>query len=144
MGSILPNKDASSILLKETINRYKDMGITKVSVLMAKKYYKLWTATNGHYLFLLDVTNSNELKNMKDILELVSYLFTLIVLFIINYDNIKNFKDNNDNLLFVKIFTIGYILANLLVVVNERYNYPIYILLLILICNNSKSGCKKV
>ena len=120
MGSILPKKDASSILLKETINRYKDMGITKASVLMAKKYYKLWTATNGHYLFLLDVTNSKELVNMEDILELVSYLFTLIVLFIIIYDNIKNFKDNNDSLLFVKIFTIGYILANLLVVVNER------------------------
>ncbi len=148
IDNILLKENPSNILLKETIKRYKDLGIWKTSILFAKKYYCLWTDVNGNYIFLLDVTNNDILVKTQKYLEISSYFIFINLLCYTIYCKIKEIKLKDYKLLIVDIFIIIYVISNILMVVNGRYNYPIYILLLILICNTRKtylkSECKKV
>ena len=124
-------------LLEESFNRYKNMGILKSSKLMIKKYNNLWTDNNGNYTFLVNITDESILNKIEMPLQVISYFITLILLIFVIIKKINNIK--NDKMLLTDLFIIGYILSNLLIVVNGRYNYPIYLLLSLLIgCENGK------
>lgn len=135
ISELLNKENGSNLLLKASFDRYKDMGIFKSIKLMLKKYYKLWTDTNGNYLFLNDITNNNILNELEIYLEIISYFITLLLLIIVIINEYNSLKKDNYKMLFIELFTIGYILSNLIIVVNDRYNYPIYILLILLACN---------
>lgn len=133
---LLEKENGSTLLLKASFERYKDMGIIDTSKLMLKKYYKLWTDTNSNFLYLDDITNYNILNDLKTPLDIISYFVTMLILIIIIKNKIIDLRKDNFKTLFIELFTVGYILSNLLIVVNGRYNYPIYILLVLILCNH--------
>ncbi|MBE6140457.1 MAG: hypothetical protein E7172_02850 [Firmicutes bacterium] len=123
VGEILQKENSSNILIKESINRYQDLGIFKTILLFGYKYYHLWTDVNANFAFLSLVTSNNYI-NLKTLLETISFIMTFILIINAIKSIILKIKEKDFNFLTIYLFLIGYILSNLLIVVNGRYNYP--------------------
>ncbi len=138
---ILEEKNGSSILIDETINRYKSYGISGTSELMNCKYTSLWTTHNTSLDYVSYIIDEESLaivqKNYETINNVNLIIYTAIISFsiIAVYSNIKN---NNHKLIILQLFTVGYILSNLLVVLNGRYSFPAILLLIIIAANKNQ------
>ena len=125
------NKDLTILAL----NRLKDYGIPKTTYLMMCKYNKLWSDNVGTYNFVNDIININKSKinfsqyenSFKDISRIIVLVLCIITIISLIYEQ----RSKKENWLFVELFALGYILANLLICLNGRYNLPLYPLMLI-------------
>lgn len=112
-------------ILNKAINRYENNGIDNIK-LIGCKFYKLWSDSASNLNFVNLVGKSTTLIKYDDIINNFSKILT-ILLTLLCLINVFKTKDN----LFIQIFTIGYILSNLIVCLNGRYNLPIYLLLIL-------------
>ena len=142
VAEVLNNKNGNKKLTKMVIDRYKGLGLFKTGKLYLKKYYCLWGNINGNSVFLKKQLNKNGniiLKNSHIVFDIIGvYLMILTII-----HSITAIKNKNDSTLFLELFSVLYILANLFVVVNERYSYPLLIMMII-ICLNSDISLKRV
>ncbi len=129
------NKNGSQILIQKTTDRYKEMGLLKTGELMHCKFQTLWTDNNSTYNFVVPLLTENpKIDINKYNLEFskISLLMVLTLIIFSILNSLSEFKNKRYNSLFIQLFTIGYILSNLLVVLNGRYNFPLYFLLILI------------
>ena len=125
--------DKDLILL--SFERYLDYGFTKTSTLMYDKYYKLWSNNVGTFGFVNDIVNKEKSDidftqfgmPFEDISRIMVILMSFGAAIVIIYEQ----KKKKDNWLFIELFGLGYILSNLLICLNGRYNIPLYPILII-------------
>ncbi len=134
LTSCLDKENGSKLLLDAAILRYKDMGILKTAKLLGYKYYYLWSDVNANFDFLDSIVINRE--TTKNIFFEVCG-FTIVASLYVGslLSVIMEIKNKKFNLWFIELFSFGYILANILVVVNGRYNYPMFFLASILCAN---------
>ncbi len=121
-------------LVIESLSRYNDLGFVKSTMLLGCKYVRLWTDNNSTLSFLTSVTTENSqinLYNYSKPLEDISRIIIVLLLISCVANTFYDIKNKNNSNLFLQIFCIGYILANLIVCLNGRYNLLFYPLLII-------------
>ena len=117
------------------LDRYKKIGISKTADLISCKYRSLWTDNVGTYTFVNSIVNYE--KSSIDFSLYNESLSSLSRIFVISISIVSvlcigiEIKRREQGWLFLELFGIGYILSNLLVCLNGRYNLPLYPILLI-------------
>ena len=129
-------------LLKESFNRFWNLKTNQKLLLGMCKYYRLWSDSNSSYTYF-DLVTKNDYARYTEYFDQISKLIVILILLMIINNIIYELKSKKNNHMFLKIFIIGYILANLLIVVNGRYNYIIYPLLLIIITKEGNENHMK-
>lgn len=129
----IESDDAAKDFLNIAKNRYRSMGYKRTIVLLKNKFSSLWATPNGIYDFLItcSVTNHGLQLIKYKIWVLNKAAFTFVMLFAL-FGTASSLKKGEKRTFIIEIFSIGYILANLIVCVNGRYSYPIAFLLLII------------
>ncbi len=125
------NKD----LIILSIERLKENGIKNNIYLFGCKYKTLWTDNFGTYPFVNGVINYETTsidfsiyeKPFEDISRIIVILLCVGTMVCLIYEQ----KNKKDYWLFIELFGLGYILSNLLVFLNGRYNIPLYPILII-------------
>lgn len=138
---ILENS-GSKKLLKESFNRFWTLNNNKKILLGMCKYYRLWSDSNSSYTYF-DLVTKMDFTKYTVFFDQISKLIVIFILFKIIKNIIYEIKNKKNSHMFLKIFIIGYILANLLIVVNGRYNYILYPLLLIIIIKEGNENQMK-
>lgn len=138
VGEVLKSEDGDKELIRLTIDRYKEMGI-KIPILFGKKFYYLWTDLNANEDFVNSVIVGNT-EPYRKISEVLNYSFVIILAVCLVVTTSKRIKNGNYDFLLWETFSIGYILSNLLVVLNGRYNYPLFIMCIILCSSDGKDS----
>lgn len=129
---LLKREEGNKTLQKKVVERYCNMGPIKTLQLFSKKYYYFWSDLNGNVNFLFyEIDNVPSYFTNRN-LKYVSFTITLSFIIMAIYNLIKKIKADEYGIFVIEIFFIGYILANLLVVLNGRYNYPGILLIIIL------------
>lgn len=125
--------DMDLILL--SLERLKDYGVGKTADLLLCKYNRLWINNVGTYGFVNDIID----KENSDIdftvfgapFDNISRIMVILMCFGAVLSMIWEQKAKKDYWLFIELFGLGYILSNLLICLNGRYNIPLYPILLI-------------
>ncbi|MCL2433101.1 MAG: glycosyltransferase family 39 protein, partial [Clostridia bacterium] len=120
-------------LTKQAISRYADMGAGRTAKLMWKKFSHLWSDNNSTAAFVNACLNNPE--SMQDVLHLyntVADIMAFLILIGAILGSVLELKRREYNNLFLQFFVFGYALSNLFMVLNGRYNYPVYPLLIII------------
>ena len=124
-----------SDLIVLSLERLVDYGIIKTSDLMLCKYKSLWSNNVGTFGFVNDIVNK-ETSNIdfakfglpfEDISRIMVILMCAGAATVIIWEQ----KNKKDKWLFIELFGLGYILSNLLICLNGRYNIPLYPILII-------------
>lgn len=124
------SKNAALTLVEKSLERYKEYGPAKSLHLQAIKYKDLWKDSLGMYPFVdlntsIDSTKYElSLRTLANILVIVLSTFTL-------WASFKDIKEKKDTYLILEIFISLYVLSNLFVCVNGRYNFLLYPILII-------------
>lgn len=134
--------EGSGELLKDAFNRFWNLKTSQKITLGMCKYYNLWSDSNSTYVFFDLVTNNNNQK-YKLVFDQISKIIVIIIILYVMISIIYDIKKKKYDNIFLEIFIIGYILANLLIVVNGRYNYILYPLLLLLIKKRNENNMKE-
>ncbi len=125
--------DSDLIIL--SLERLVDYGIIKTADLMLCKYESLWSNNVGTFGFVNDIVNK-ETSNIdfakfglpfEDISRIMVVLMCAGSAIVIIWEQ----KNRKDKWLFIELFGLGYILSNLLICLNGRYNIPLYPILII-------------
>ena len=134
-NEILNNpKNGNKELVIESFKRYEKLGVIKSTELIGCKYTRLWTDNNSTLSFLTSVTTEDYQINLNSYnkpLEDISRIVIVLLLISCIANTFYDIKNKNNSNLFLQIFSIGYILSNLIVCLNGRYNLPLYPLLII-------------
>ncbi len=124
-------ESGSKELLNDAIKRFGNLSpYQKVRLGMCKFYY-LWQDSNSTLSFVDSMTNYKFINQEVFFAQLSKIIVIILVISVML--GIFNNKSNYDKDLFIKIFIVLYILSNLFIVVNGRYNYILYPLLIILL-----------
>jgi len=133
-GEILPNTDeGNSVLVELAIERYQDMGPMQAARLWDSKFGILWSANNGNAQFLGMLITEDSRLHIYDYLEVtdkISDIIVISILLLVCLYALIQFKRREETNLLFELFVIGYIIANLIIVLNVRYNFPIYPILI--------------
>lgn len=138
ISKMLQQESGSDLILKDTIKKYNKLGIPKTIELYAIKFGTLWYDVDGNYDFLIPCITSKPIDNAKAFSNNISFVAVIMILLCVLKNTIRQIKDKEYCFTWLKIFMIGYILANLLIVVNGRYNYPAWLILILLFYKNEK------
>ena len=122
-------------LIKESINRLSSNDFKDNYRLFKCKFDTLWKDSAGTYGFVEPISNKElstiDLSQYRDPLYNISYILVSFITVVSIVSIIIEIKRKDNQWLFIELFSLGYILANLLVCLNSRYNLPLYPLLLI-------------
>lgn len=121
-------------LIVETFNRLKSNGMDKNYKLLMHKFKLLWQDSNSSFDFVSGIVDEDSKINIinyeTSLYEISCVLVSIIMILSIISISIQ-IKTKSTQWLFIELFSLGYILANMIVCVNGRYNLPLYPLLLI-------------
>lgn len=126
------NNKTQNILQEKGIERYKNLGIKSIILLIKKSFIlgsNVETYTATEYFNLTNYNISNISKTIINI-SLSIYWYTILISNILI--TIKNIKRKKYNLLFpYAIYTFGLFISTLLVEVSPRYFMPVFIPIII-------------
>lgn len=129
-----PNKGDGDLILL-SFDRYKDLGLVKTVELFQCKYGSLWTRNVGVFYFVDLVIDKEQTEidfstyyapfnSISTILMIMLCLGSIVCMY-------QAQRKQQISWLFIELFGLGYILSNLLVCLNLRYNLPLVPILLI-------------
>lgn len=118
-----------------SLKRLKEYGVGKTARLFQCKLESLWTNNVGTYGFVYDIIDKENTNidfaqfgapfdDISRIMVILICVGTAICIF-------KEQRKKEDTWLFIELFGLGYILSNLLICLNGRYNIPLYPILII-------------
>ena len=137
------DKTGDKLLVSDAIKRYHDAGIIKTGKLMSCKFKSLWSDNNSTYVFaktnMASEDSSFNFDKYEIPLKVISDTLVMVILIVVLMTSFLNFSAQNNTSLLIELSIIGYVLSNLIVCLNGRYNFPIYPLLLMLFVNVFKN-----
>ncbi len=133
------DKDQNKQLIVKSIKRLENLGFIKTVRLAMVKYKNLWKDSFSTYPFVKLVVNEEKSTLNIDSFERpwqsISTMIVIVLCLLSIVSLIKLPLQLNDSKLILALFTIFYILSNLLVCINGRYNLPIYPMLIFFSAN---------
>ena len=140
VGKTLEEEDGSHKLLTKTFSRYNELGVLRTAKLYVKKYYGFFSNPNANYDFVLSQISDDDvvlLQTHATILIPIGIVTSIIITFLVIKKIRIQLENNSNSLLLLELFGALYIILNLFSVLNPRYNYPVWIVLItmLMICD---------
>ncbi len=131
-----PEKGDKDLILL-SLERLQGYGIVKSTKLFGCKYRNLWRNNVGTYGFVhdqVDASSKIDYTKWAAPFESISFIIVIILLVLTIVSVVVEIIKKEEKWLFLELFGLGYILSNLLVCLNGRYNIPLY-LILVIVCS---------